>query len=420
MSKGKKMVSRRLLLRAGAASLAGLAAPAIWSRVAAAKPEVGEKPNVLVCLFMRGGVDGLSMVVPHAEPAYYRARPNIAIARPGSGSGAAIDLDGRFGLHPSLEPLRALYREKSLAVVHAVGSPDPTRSHFDAQDFMETGTPGRASTRDGWLNRCLAELEPGSSAFRAVAMGGPMPRSLWGRAPALSVGSIESFGLIGPPRVRQQLGAGFKALYADRSNAVERAGRDALDAIDVVDALDSRDDSGSRAQYPRQSGALRDLARLITADVGVELAFVEIGGWDTHARQGDAKGQLANRLGLLARGLEAFHRDLGDEMRRVVVLTMSEFGRTVAQNGTGGTDHGHGTAMMLFGGAVRGGRVYGKWPGLEPEQLHERRDLRVTTDFRDLFGEVVARHLGVRDLERVFPGHTFPAAGSSSRIGVFA
>ena len=405
------MVSRRVFLKQGALAFVSLGfAPSFLARTARAAG-AASRPKRLIAIFQRGAVDGLSVVPPFGEPDYFRARPTISIARPGGGTDAAIDLDGFFGLHPRLQPLKPLWEARQLAVVHASGSPDSTRSHFDAQDYMESGTPGVKSTRDGWLNRCLQAKRalPGEAptAFRAVALSSHLPRMLQGAAPSLAMSEIDGFRLRG--KAGAEAGESFEAAYAAaRDRVMNGTGRDAFDAIEMLKAADpSKYQPARGADYPRGplGHALRQIAQLAKADVGLEIAFAEIGGWDTHANQGAAQGQLATRLDDFARALAALTTDLGDRMEDTVVLTMSEFGRAVGQNGSGGTDHGHGNAMLVIGGGVRGGVVYGKWPGLSAERRHEGRDLAVTTDFRDVFAEIATRHLGVADAGPVFPGY---------------
>jgi uncharacterized protein (DUF1501 family) len=368
--------------------------------------------RILVCLFQRGAVDGLNMIVPHGERAYYAERPRIAIPRRD-----VVDLDGHFGLHPELAPLKALWDNKSLAVVHAVGSPDPTRSHFDAQDYLETGTPGVKSTPDGWLNRyCRHDREHADTPFRAVAFGPQLPRALAGTAPALAIDDLRAFGLRVPDdAARDRITRAFEELYEGAATGMlassSEEGFEALQMLKRVNPTQYAPAAG--VEYPRGrfGQALLQIAQLIKADVGLEIAFADIGGWDTHVNQGATQGQLALRLRELGQGLAAFARDLGERLRDVVVLTMSEFGRTVRENGNGGTDHGHATAMLALGGPVSGGRVAGRWPGLDPAGRFEGRDLAVTTDFRDLFGEVLARHMGAAELSAVFPGHRSSATG---------
>jgi uncharacterized protein (DUF1501 family) len=399
------MTSRRIFLRNGAFALVSLGfAPSFLARTAfAAGP--GRRAKRLIAIFQRGAVDGLNMVVPYGESEYYRARPSIAIARPGGDEASAVDLNGFFGLNPRLAPLKPFWDRRELAIVHACGSPDATRSHFDAQDFMETATPGIKSTDDGWLNRYLqAQHAERASTFRAVALTPQMPRVLQGTAPALAMNQIAQFSL-----KSASMNASFEEQYqaaADRIlNGTGREAFDAMKTLKVADPQQYREEHG--AQYPASSfgQALRQIAQLTKADVGLEVAFADLGGWDTHVNQGSAQGQLATRLNDFGKGIAALATDLGDRMADTVILTMSEFGRAVGENGNRGTDHGHGNAMLILGGSVRGGQVYGKWPGLAREHRYEGRDLAVTTDFRNVFGEIVVRHLGLADASTIFPGY---------------
>jgi uncharacterized protein (DUF1501 family) len=403
------MISRRVFLKDGAFALVSLGfAPSFLARTAFAAGGARSAKR-LIAIFQRGAVDGLSVVVPFGEAEYYRARPSIAIPRPNGGDGAAVDLDGFFGLNPRLQALKPLWDARALAIVHACGSPDSTRSHFDAQDYMETGTPGVKSTADGWLNRYLqARHDSEATAFRAVSLTQQLPRMLQGSAPAIAMTQIAQFGVRGPA---QQL---FEAAYASTPDRVlNGTGREAFDAIRTLQAADpARYAPEHGADYPRSSfgQALKQVAQLAKADLGLEVAFADVGGWDTHVNQGSAQGQLATRLDDFARSIAALIADLGDRMADTVVLTMSEFGRAVNENGNRGTDHGHGNAMMVVGGGVRGGRVYGRWPGLAVDRRYEGRDLAVTTDFRDVFGEIVVRHLGVANPQPVFPGYAINPA----------
>ena len=407
-------VTRRSFVTQGALALVALgAAPRFLVRTAMAQARQG-KPKVLIAIFQRGAVDGLSMVVPHGDPDYYASRGSIAIARPSGGAAnATLDLDGFFGLHPALGPLKPLWDDRRLAVVHACGSPDTTRSHFDAQDYMESGTPGVKSTEDGWLARGLAAKPAPDrpSPFRAVAIGPQLPRALRGDAGAIAMTSVAEFDVQGGAGLVASGGAGkgFESLYEQGvRDLLYGTGRETFDAVRMLKAAaPQRIAPANGAVYPRGrfGDSLRQIAQLVKADVGLEVAFADVGGWDTHAAQGNERGQLALRLTEFAAGLSALARDLGPKMDDVVVLTMSEFGRTVRENGNRGTDHGHATAMMAFGGGIKGGRVYGRWPGLSREQLHEGRDLAVTTDFRSLFTEVAVRHLGA-PAGPLFPGFT--------------
>jgi len=404
-------ISRRVFVKSGGIALVSLGldplflARAAWRLDRPARPTSGDSP-ILVCLFQRGAVDGLSLVVPHGDSRYYAERPRIAV--PGSD---VVDLDGYFGLHPRLAPLKPLWDNKSLAVVHAVGSPDPTRSHFDAQDYMETGTPGRKATSDGWLNRyCQHAREHVDTPFRAVAFGPQLPRILAGSAPSLALESLQAFGVRAEGAAPDRLTQAFAQLYAGTATGLLASSSDqAFAAVQELRAADPTQYAPEHgADYPRSplGRALLQIAQLIKAGVGLELAFADVTGWDTHVNQGASDGQLATRIGDFAQALAAFAQDLGEKLRDVVVLTMSEFGRTIRENGTGGTDHGHATAMFALGGSVNGGRVLGRWPGLDPAYRFEGRDLAVTTDFRDLFGEILARHLGASNLSAVFPSFT--------------
>jgi len=397
--------SRRRFFRSAGLGIVALGLPPGFLLRAAAAQQ-GKTQKVLVVVFQRGAMDGLNAVIPFKDRAYYAARPNIAIAEPASGEARAIDLDGFYALHPALAALKEIYAKGHLAIVHAAGSPDNTRSHFDAQDYMEIGTPGLKSTPDGWLNRYLSPQRTGTSTFRAVAVTAQLPRILAGGAPALTLSSVDEFR----PRNEAVAGA-LEKLYANSSDALIRAGGETLfAALHEIRRVESKIPA-SEGNYPagRFAASLAQIGRLIKADVGLEIAFTEIDGWDTHANQGGATGQMANRLKELADGLAAFYRHLGDKMSDVVVLTMSEFGRTVRENGNRGTDHGHANVMLALGGNLRGGKVYGRWPGLAPEVLYEGRDLDLTTDYRAVCSEVIARHLGHKDLTKIFPNFRPPA-----------
>jgi uncharacterized protein (DUF1501 family) len=371
--------------------------------------------KVLICLFQRGAADALNMVVPHGDPSYYALRPAIAVPRPASGSArAAIDLDGFYGLHPSLAPLKELWDRGLLAPVHAVGSPSSTRSHFDAQDYMESGTPDDKGTRDGWLNRYLATEGTcescAPSPFRAVAMTAQTPRILDGHAATVAMNNLDQFAVRTSGTQAERLEALYRTGSAD---VVHAAGGEMFEAVKALKAANPQQYiPRNGADYPRSPFGqhLRQISQLIKADVGLEIAFEDVGGWDTHVNQGGATGQLANRFDDFAKAIHALVTDLGDRMADVTIMTMSEFGRTARQNGNGGTDHGHASALFVIGGDVKGRKVHGRWPGLAPEQLYEGRDLALTTDFRSVFSEVAAKHLGAKKLDALFPG--FPAEPS--------
>lgn len=403
-------MQRRFFVKSGAVALATMGlSPTFLRRVALGMELPGAaRGKILICLFQRGAADALSMVVPFGERAYYQMRSTIAIPAPRSGTAAAIDLDGFFGLHPALAPLKPLWDRGLLAPIHAVGSPSSTRSHFDAQDYMESGTPDVKGTDDGWLNRYLATSgtceECRVSPFRAVAMTPQTPRILQGGAAAVAMDSLDQFSV----RTGGDVAARLEALYHTGSpDIVHGAGAEMFEAVRMLRAANpQRYQPAHGAEYPRsQFGQrLRQIAQLIKSDIGLEVAFADVGGWDTHVNQGGVQGQLANRLSDFAQAIAALTTDLGDRMEDVVVLTMSEFGRMVRQNGNGGTDHGHAGAMFVIGGPVKGKRVLGRWPGLAPEQLFEGRDLALTTDFRSVFAEIASEHLGASQLDALFPG----------------
>ncbi len=369
------------------------------------------KKKVLVTIFQRGAVDGLNMVVPHGESEYYNLRPTIAVPKPGTTDGA-IDLDGHFGLHPSLKPLETFWKDKNLAIVNAVGSPDNTRSHFDAQDYMESGTPGNKGTKDGWLNRVLqANAEKDASPFRAVSMTQQLPRSLYGRAPSVAMTNLADFS-IKAGIYSQNMKGGFEGIY--EQNAKDTLGETGKETFEAVNFLKE----ANPAQYKSENGAvypnsdlgrsLKQIAQLIKAGVGLEVAFTDTGNdvrWDTHTNEGGARGQLANFLRTFSLSIAAFATDLGKRMDDVLVLTMSEFGRTARENGSRGTDHGHANAMFILGNTVKGGKVYGDWRGLKSDKLYEGRDLDVTTDFRDVFAEAAYKHMASKDLAKLFPNY---------------
>jgi uncharacterized protein (DUF1501 family) len=422
-------MNRRFFLKSGGIALASFGVaqnvPSFLQRTALAQGagSTGRR-KVLIAIFQRGAVDGLNMVVPHGESAYYSLRPTLAIQRPkGSNDAreAAIDLDGFFGLHPALSSFKPLWDSKRLAIVHAAGSPDSTRSHFDAQDYMESATPGRKGTPDGWLNRYLqSKPDPKASPFRAVSMTQNMPRALYGRAPAVAISNLADFS-IRAGAYSQNVQGGFESIYEQSANDVlGGTGRETFEAVNFlkkVNPAQYRPENG--AQYPRTpfGNNLLQISQMIKAGVGLEVAFADMGGWDTHSNQGNARGQLSNLLQQFSAGISALVADLGTRMDDVVILTMSEFGRTARENGTRGTDHGHANAMFVIGNNTRGGKVYGEWPGLKPENLHEGRDLALTTDFRDVFGEAVQKHLGNSKLQAVFPGYNASATKFRGMLG---
>ncbi len=401
-------LTRRAFVRGGALALVGTSAvPAFLVRTVMAQARAAApRSRRLVVVFQRGAADGLNIVIPHAEPSYFAMRPSIAVPRE-----QVIDLDSFFGLHPATVSLKPLWDQRHLAIVHAAGSLDMTRSHFDAQDYMESGTPGVKSTADGWLNRALqAEdrtAKRGQSPFRAIALSAQMPRTLEGRVPAIALNNLRDFH-VGAGRNASNAEASFAAIYGDTADAALRgAGRETFEAEKMLAATRPEQYTPlAGAAYPKGNfgDSMRQIAQLLKADLGVEAAFADIGGWDHHQNEGSVNGQLADRLREFSQSLAAFWIDLGALAEDTVVVTMSEFGRTARENGTRGTDHGHANVMFVLGGPVRGGRVYGRWPGLAPEQLNEGRDLAVTTDFRQVLAEAAYRQINARDLELTFPG----------------
>jgi uncharacterized protein (DUF1501 family) len=392
------MPSRRRFLRTSALTAGVLGTAPGWLLRAAAQGSSNRR--ILVVIFQRGAADGLNVVAPFFEPRYYQLRPSVNVPRPSTGAvNGSIDLDGRFALHPSLQPLKPLWDSGQLAIVHAAGSPDSSRSHFDAQEFMECGTPG-VKREDGWLNRALPLASSNGSPMRAVALGNKMPRTLKGDRSALAVNDLSKFQF-GDAATSGIL----ERLYGQSADAgLKKQGSGIFEAARAMESIRQQPSTPpAGGQYLGEFGRrLQQVARLIKADVGVEVAFVDMDGWDHHANE---MGQITNMLREFGTSLAAFSRDLGDKMAETVIVTMSEFGRTAAENGNGGTDHGHGGVMMVLGGPVRGGSMYGTWPGLEAEQLFEQRDLAVTTDFRDVLGELVRVHLGQKT-DLVFPGYT--------------
>jgi uncharacterized protein (DUF1501 family) len=399
-------ISRRYFVKSGGVAMIGLASlPSFLQRAVAAT--TGTNKKKMVVLFQRGAMDGLNVVVPFGEPNYYQMRPTIAIPKPQHGGlDAALDLDGFFGLHPSLQPLMPLFRNDQLAIVQAVGSPDPSRSHFDAQDFMESGTPGVKATEDGWLNRAMQTIpEEKASPFRAVAFGPYLPRTLQGISPAVAISDLKQFKMYGP---QQTVEGGFEAMYAQTvDHAMRGVGNETFEAVDQLKKINPdtyQPENG--AQYPKSrfGQSLEEIAELFKANVGLEVAFLDSGGWDHHVNEGGVQGQLSNLLRDLGQGIAAFHQDMGDRMGDVIFVSMSEFGRTAHENGNRGTDHGHANCMFVMGGGIKGGKVYSHWPGLNEDQLNQGRDLKVTTDYRSVLGEIISKHLGDRDLKVVFPG----------------
>lgn len=386
--------------------------------IPAYSPPADANAPILVTVFLRGGADGLNVVVPYGDPDYKRLRSTIRIVEPGKNDGA-LDLDGYFGFHPRLSAFKEFYDQGILGVIHACGSHNETRSHFDAMDFMESGS-STEKLHDGWLNRYLGLISSSGDVFRATSFGPTLPYSLRGKTEAISLASLEALQVNQSPQMNTYLNA-LEELYAERGDLL---GEIAVKSLEAIEMGRSELNPGS---YQPENGAeysdsdfgrnLRSLAQIIKANIGLEISSIDLGGWDTHANQGDgARGELANALSILNDGLQAFILDIHSYLPRIIILVMSEFGRTARQNGSGGTDHGHGTVMFALGGNVHGGRVLGSWPGLSDRDLYQARDLAVTTDFRRLFAEVLEFHMGCEKIGTVFPGYDY---STDPLVGLF-
>ncbi|HMT09242.1 MAG TPA: DUF1501 domain-containing protein [Pyrinomonadaceae bacterium] len=415
-------MDRRYFLKTSGIALGSFgmmaAAPEFLHQFAAAQTAAKGfgKKKVLVTVFMRGAVDGLNMLVPHGDDSYYSLRPTIAVASPGKADGA-LDLDGHFGLNPTMSAFMPLWKDKRLAAITAVGSPDNTRSHFDAQDYMESATPGVKGTRDGWLNRVLqAKVEKEVSPFRAVSMTQQLPRAFYGKAESVAMTNLNDFTIKAGLYTADMKG-GFEGIYQQNvKDSLGETGKETFEAVNFLkQANPAQFKPENGAQYPATAfgRSMQQIAQLIKAGVGLEVAFTDTGNdirWDTHTNQGNGRGQLANYLRTFSQAIAAFTIDLGKKMDDVVVLTMSEFGRTARENGSRGTDHGHANTMFAIGNSVKGGKVYGDFKGLKNDQLNEGRDLALTTDFRDVFAEASQKQLGTKDLAKIFPNYAATAS----------
>lgn len=408
-------LSRRDFLSTFASGIAymGVRTPDWYPRFTFFAPQdVGPRGDVLVCIFQRGAMDGINVVIPYTESDYYKVRPTLAIPEPKAGNDKTIiNLDGKFGLHPSLRPFKEIWDAKQLAPIHAAGSPDPTHSHFDAMDYMERGTPGEKQIPTGWLARHLQTVAwENKSPFRAVGMGTLLQTSLRGPVSATSLQSIAEFHLGGKNRSDpiKQFQAAISQMYSG-STPLDQSASLTLQATDMLEKVNvGTYKPANNAAYPKGNfgTALMQVAQLIKAEVGLEIAAVDLGGWDTHVRQGALEGDMPDLLAELSQGLAALYKDLGDKMKKVTIVTMSEFGRRVAENGGGGTDHGHGNVMFVMGGGVNGGKVYGDWPGISKDKLDGPGDLAITTDFRDVLGEIVQKRMLNDKLSEVFPNYS--------------
>jgi uncharacterized protein (DUF1501 family) len=400
--------TRRDFFRTAGLAAAPLLAPKL---VFADDAKVAANTDTLVVVFQRGGMDALNAIVPHGDADYYRLRPTLAVARPGSGASAAVDLDGFFGLNPSLAPLQPLYQAGRLAAVHATGFLLGSRSHFDCQDFMERAALTTANVSSGWLNRFL-DLAGIDNTFEAVGVGATVPYSLRGSAPVIGIRSFDSFTLRTTSPRRGQISELFTRLY-DSETLLASSSRRALGAVDelaVANPAQYAVEGGATYPATTFAGQMRSVAQLIKAGVGLKVATVDIGNWDHHDNEA---AELAPLLDELAKTLVAFDTDLGPRMSGVTVVTMTEFGRRAQENASLGTDHGSGYAMLLMGGGVAGRTVYRNWPGLADAQLF-RGDLAITTDFRTVLSELLEKRMGGTDLSVVFPGFT-----PQPRLGAF-
>ena len=376
-------------------------------RLSFAPVNTAPRGDTLVVVFLRGAADVLNMVVPHGEDAYYQLRPSLGIARPDDvrkkKEERTVDLDGFFGLHPNMSPLLEAWQSEQLAIIHACGAPDESRSHFKAMELMERGVDDERGPASGWIGRHLATLNTGNtSPLRAVGMGTRPQRSLSGSVPVSALRSIADFHLGGDQRILQQMRASLETVYAN-----DILGRETLSIMDTLEKLDPSTYHSPLSTYPNTEFglALKQTAMLIKAEVGLEVSAIDLGGWDTHFAQGSSTGIMPNLMKDLAEGLAAFHADMAEYQNQLTTVTMSEFGRRASENGSLGTDHGHGSMMMVLGGNVDGGKVHGQWPGLAEGQLIGPGDLAVTTDYRDVLSEILTKRLNNPATNEIFPDH---------------
>jgi uncharacterized protein (DUF1501 family) len=409
------MTSRRAFVKAGSLALFGIGVggvPNFMARAADSRKLTGlyKKNKILVCIFQRGAMDGLMAVTPFTDEYLKAARPGLFMTAATQGnSNPLIDLDGRFGLHPSMSSFAPLFKENRLAIVHGIGSPNNTRSHFDAQDYMESGTPFNKGTSSGWLNRAAGLLGHDASPFRSVSLTSSLPRSFYGDNAAIAISNLRDFSIQmkGNPMAANMAAKSFEELYDQTSSSLlKETGKESFDAVKMLQKTDvTKYTPANGASYPASAlgNSLKQIAQLIKMDVGLEVAFAESGGWDTHFNQGTANGIFARNVADLSSSITAFWTDLGAMQDEVTLMTMTEFGRTVKQNGTGGTDHGRASCLFVLGNDVNGGKVHGNIKPLAPENLEDGRDLAVTTDFRSVFSEVAGKHLNIHNDKVLFP-----------------
>jgi len=407
------MMNRRAFMKNGAMTLfaAGIGGvPAFVSYAADAHKIIGpyKKNKILICIFQRGAMDGLMAVSPFADKNFKAARPNLFMS-PAKTEGALIDLDGQFGLHPSLHKFNDVFKEKRMAILHGVGSPNTTRSHFDAQDYMESGTPFNKGTASGWLNRAVGLLGHEATPFRAVSVTSTLPRILYGNNEALAINNLQDFSLkmAGNKLAIDNATNSFEELYDMTSSSIlNKTGKDSFEAIKMLKAKNLNNFKPKAGiNYPNSAlgNALKQMASLIKMDVGLEIGFAESGGWDTHINQGTLNGTMARNLNDLSESMVAFWNDIDAYQDQVTLMTMTEFGRTVHENGSGGTDHGRASCMFVLGNDVKGGQIYQSIKSLANEDLEDRRDLPVSTDFRSVFGSVASNHLQITEMGKLFP-----------------
>ncbi len=412
---------RRFMAVTGSAAALAAAAPAWLPRVALARDHRGTMRDVIVSIFLRGAADGLSICVPWGEAAYYTARPTLAIPRPDSGlPNRAIDLDGFFGMAAALQPLMTAYTNGHLLFIHAAGSTDPSRSHFDAQRFMEVGLPGSNSLYTGWLGRHLYSVSPMSptAQLRAVGISTGLQQTLVGGPLTLPIPNLDAFGLSGTTSTVNNRQVALGDMYSTVADPVHAAAETTIQTINLLNTINFAGYvPAGGAVYPAGSLglALKSTAALIKAQVGVEAVAIDVTGWDTHSNQGPMTGTMAALMASLAGSIGAFYTDMWTGTAPTVTLVaMSEFGRRVGENGSLGSDHGHGNVMIVLGHCVTGGRVLTQWPGMGPGQLYQNLDLQVTTDYRDILAEIVQQRLGNSNLSYVFPSFTPTNRGVTS------
>ena len=408
------MQNRRAFMRSGAMALFATGLGGVPSFITASAGERKivhpyKKNKTLVCIFQRGAMDGLMAVAPYGDPNLKLLRPRLYMS-PAQTEGQLIDLDGKFGLHPAMGALSSYFTEGRMAIVHGVGSPNTTRSHFDAQDYMESGTPNSKSTASGWLNRAVGLTGHDATPFSAVSLTAALPRSMQGAHDSLAINNLEEFmiQMRGNPLAGNMAANSFEQLYDQTSNQLlKQSGKESFEAIKMLDInLIKNYVPAAGAVYPNSPFAksLKQIAMLVKMNVGLEVAFAESGGWDTHFNQGTTNGAFARNLKDFSDSIAAFWKDMSAHQDDVTVMTMTEFGRTVHQNGTGGTDHGRGSCLFVLGNDIKGGQVYHNMGSLAKEALEDNRDLPVTTDFRSVFSGVARKQLNIMEVEKLFPG----------------